>query len=49
MTPPPTATAGTTLGTHPVATPAQHAQELAALELVRHPVVRAAHAAVADT
>ncbi|MAO79790.1 hypothetical protein [uncultured Nocardioides sp.] len=48
MTPPPTA-AGTSLGTHPVATPAQHAQELAALELVRHPVVRAAHAAVADT
>ena len=29
---------------HPVATAAQHEQELAALELVQHPVVKAAYA-----
>ena len=34
---------------HPVATAAQHEQELAALELVQHPVVKAAHAEVAET
>ncbi len=35
--------------THPVATDVQHAHELAALELVRHPTVRAAYASVAET
>src|SRR4051795_10837487 len=35
--------------THPVATAEQHAHELAALELVQHPTVRAAYAAVAET
>lgn len=34
---------------HPVATASQHAQELAALELVQHPVVKAAHTEVAET
>lgn len=34
---------------HPVATPSQHEQELAALELVQHPVVKAAHREVAET
>jgi len=34
---------------HPVATPMQHEHELAALELVEHPTVRAAYKTVADT
>lgn len=34
---------------HPVATPEQHAHELAALELTQHPVVRAAFRDVAET
>lgn len=34
---------------HPVATAAQHEHELAALELVEHPTVRAAYASVAET
>lgn len=34
---------------HPVATASQHAQELAALELVQHPVVKAAYTEVAET
>ncbi|CAB4688966.1 MAG: hypothetical protein F2667_01530 [Actinobacteria bacterium] len=34
---------------HPVATAAQHEQELAALELVQHPTVKAAYAGVAET
>jgi hypothetical protein len=34
---------------HPVATASQHEQELAALQLVQHPVVRAAYATVAET
>ena len=34
---------------HPVATAEQHEQELAALELVEHPTVRAAYRTVADT
>lgn len=34
---------------HPVATPEQHAHELAALALVQHPMVKAAHASVAET
>jgi len=34
---------------HPVATAEQHAHELAALELVEHPTVRAARAQVAET
>lgn len=37
------------LADHPVATEAQHEQELAALELTEHPTVRAAYRAVADT
>jgi hypothetical protein len=35
--------------THPVATPEQHAHELAALELIEHPTVRAAYREVAET
>jgi hypothetical protein len=35
--------------THPVATPEQHAHELAALELIEHPTVRAAYRDVAET
>jgi hypothetical protein len=35
--------------THPVATAEQHAHELAALELIEHPTVRAAYASVAET
>jgi len=35
--------------THPVATAEQHAHELAALELIEHPTVRAAYADVAET
>jgi hypothetical protein len=35
--------------THPVATPEQHAHELAALELIEHPTVRAAYRSVAET
>src|SRR4051794_34963846 len=35
--------------THPVATAEQHALELAALELIGHPTVRAAYAEVAQT
>ncbi len=34
---------------HPVATAEQHAHELAALELVEHPTVRAAYRTVAET
>src|SRR6478735_4083593 len=34
---------------HPVATAEQHAHELAALELIEHPTVRAARARVAET
>ena len=34
---------------HPVATPEQHQHELAALELVEHPTVKAAYAEVAET
>ena len=34
---------------HPVATAAQHARELAALDLLGHPIVKAAQAAVAET
>ncbi|HWI44243.1 MAG TPA: hypothetical protein VNS81_11550 [Nocardioides sp.] len=34
---------------HPIATPEQHAHELAALDLVQHPAVKAAHASVAQT
>ncbi|GAA4709131.1 hypothetical protein [Nocardioides conyzicola] len=34
---------------HPIATGEQHAHELAALELVQHPTVRAAYAEVAET
>src|SRR5690349_1886363 len=34
---------------HPVATPEQHAHELAALELIEHPTVRAAYRDVAET
>ena len=34
---------------HPVATAEQHAHELAALELVEHPTVRAAYRSVAET
>ena len=34
---------------HPVATDEQHAHELAALELVEHPTVRAAYRDVAET
>ena len=34
--------------THPVATAEQHEQELAALELIKHPVVRAAYDRVYD-
>ena len=34
---------------HPVATRAQHEQELAALELIEHPTVRAAYRDVAET
>jgi hypothetical protein len=34
---------------HPVATPEQHAHELAALELIQHPTVRAAYRDVAET
>ncbi|MBY0400127.1 hypothetical protein K2X89_07515 [Myxococcota bacterium] len=34
---------------HPVATAAQHEQELAALELIEHPTVKAAYKAVAET
>ncbi|MGA8846192.1 MAG: hypothetical protein WB471_06215 [Nocardioides sp.] len=34
---------------HPVATVEQHLHELAALELLSHPTVKAAHAAVAET
>ena len=34
---------------HPVATPEQHARELAALELVEHPTVKAAYREVAET
>src|SRR3954452_18148197 len=34
---------------HPVATREQHEHELAALELTRHPTVRAARARVAET
>lgn len=34
---------------HPVATPEQHAHELAALELLEHPTVRAAYRDVAET
>jgi hypothetical protein len=34
---------------HPVATAEQHEHELAALELVQHPTVKAAHAEVAET
>ena len=33
----------------PVATAAQHEQELAALELIEHPVVKAAYQNVAET
>src|ERR1044071_8427345 len=35
--------------THPVATAEQHAHELAALDLIEHPTVRAAYRSVADT
>ena len=35
--------------THPVATAEQHAHELAALQLIEHPTVRAAYASVAET
>jgi hypothetical protein len=35
--------------THPVATPEQHEHELAALELIEHPTVRAAYRDVAET
>jgi hypothetical protein len=35
--------------THPVATAEQHAHELAALELIEHPIVRAAYRDVAET
>ena len=35
--------------THPVATAEQHAHELAALELIEHPTVRAAYREVAET
>lgn len=35
--------------THPIATAEQHAHELAALDLVEHPTVRAAYATVAET
>lgn len=34
---------------NPIATPEQHAHELAALELVQHPTVKAAYASVAET
>ncbi|MET0446823.1 MAG: hypothetical protein ABW004_00390 [Aeromicrobium sp.] len=34
---------------HPVATAAQHEQELAALDLIEHPVVKAAYRSVAET
>lgn len=34
---------------HPIATPEQHAHELAAVDLVQHPTVKAAHASVAET
>lgn len=34
---------------HPVATPEQHEHELAALDLMSHPVVKAAYASVAET
>lgn len=34
---------------HPVATASQHQQELAALDLVQHPVVKAAYSSVAET
>jgi hypothetical protein len=34
---------------HPVATPEQHAHELAALDLIEHPTVRAAYRSVAET
>ena len=34
---------------HPVATAEQHAHELAALDLIEHPTVRAAYASVAET
>ncbi|MET0702118.1 MAG: hypothetical protein ABWY93_20885 [Mycobacterium sp.] len=37
------------MSTDPVATPAQHEHELAALELTAHPTVRAAYRTVADT
>jgi len=38
-----------TLGDHPVATADQHEHELAALELITHPTVKAAYASVAAT
>lgn len=38
-----------TLAGHPVATAMQHQHELAALELIQHPTVRAAYAEVAQT
>ena len=34
---------------HPVATAAQHEQELAALDLIEHPIVKAAYRSVAET
>jgi len=34
---------------HPVATPEQHEHELAALDLIQHPTVKAAYASVAET
>jgi hypothetical protein len=37
------------MGDDPVATTSQHEQELAALDLVEHPVVKAAYRSVADT
>ena len=41
--------ATSTISSHPVATAEQHAHELAALDLLAHPTVKAAHAAVAET
>ena len=34
---------------HPIATESQHEQELAALDLIEHPIVKAAYRTVAET